>query len=191
MSVAMDEFPRRHRITVEEYHRMAELGFFAPDARVELIDGEIIDMPPIGPRHRATVSCLHELLVRAVSDRVLVWGQSGIQLGDFSEPQPDLALLPRRADFYAQKNPVGADTLLIIEVSETTLRYDQRTKSPLYARYGIPEYWIFDTQAKQLYVSRNPTPTGYQQTFTADQPASMPIVALPGVTIDVSSVIAL
>ena len=170
---------------------MAELGFFAPEARVELIDGEIIDMPPIGPRHGGTVSCLHELFVRAVSHRVLVWRQSGVQLGDFSELQPGLALLPRRADFYAHKNPVNSDTLLVIEVSETTLRYDQRIKSALYARYGIPEHWIFDTQAKHLLVSRNPTPTGYQQTFIADQLGAMPIVAPPGVTIDISSAMAL
>jgi Uma2 family endonuclease len=187
----MDEFPRRHRITVEEYHRMAELGFFAPDARVELIEGEIIDMPPVGPRHGATVNYLHELLIRAASDRVFVWAQSGVQLGDFSEPQPDLALLPRRADFYSKKNPVNSDTLLVIEVSESTLRYDQRVKAPLYARYGIPEYWIFDTQKNQILVSRNPSPEGYQQTFTADRPEAMPIIALPGLTIDLSSVIAL
>src|SRR5262245_25658052 len=124
MSVAMDEFPRRHRISVEEYHRMAELGFFGPEERVELIEGEIIDMPPVGPRHGGTVNYLAELLVRGLSDRVFVWNQSGVQLGDFSEPQPDLALLPRRPDFYSKKNPINSDTLLVIEVSESTLRYD-------------------------------------------------------------------
>jgi Uma2 family endonuclease len=106
-------------------------------------------------------------------------------------PQPDLALLVPREDFYSKRHPIPTDTLLAIEVSESTLRYDRQRKAPIYARHGIPELWIFDIEAKQVYVSRNPTPDGYQQTFTADQPASMQILALPGLTLDISSVIAL
>jgi Uma2 family endonuclease len=191
MSVAMDEFPRRHRISVEEYYRMAEVGLLAPKARVELIEGEILDMPPIGIRHATVVYRLQELLIQTVGDRVHVWGQLPVRLDKYSEPVPDLALLMRSASFLGKRHPAGPDTLLIIEVSESTLRYDQHVKSPLYARYGIPEYWIFDVQKSQILVSRNPAPDGYQQTFTADRTDSMPIVALPGVTLDPSSVIAL
>jgi Uma2 family endonuclease len=187
MSVAMEEWPRRHRITVEEYHRMAEVGLLAPDARVELIDGEIIDMPPIGSRHAATVNELHKLLVRAVGDRAIVWGQSPVQLGDVSEPQPDLAVLSPRDDFYEPRLPTSSDTLLVIEVSETTLRYDRQTKLSLYARHGIPEYWIFDTQGKQLHVFRSPADATYGEVLSMDKPGVMPIPSLPGVTVDLSS----
>jgi Uma2 family endonuclease len=89
-------------------------------------------------------------------------------------------------DFYVERHPIPADTLLAIEVSETTLRYDRNRKSPLYARHGIPELWIFDTQRKQIHVSRQPTETGYAELFTAEQPSSMQIEALPGITIDTS-----
>jgi Uma2 family endonuclease len=184
MSVAMEEFPRRHRITVEEYYRMAEVGLLAPDARVELIEGEIIDMPPIGTSHAFVVSRLHELLLRAVDDRAFVRGQLPVRLDEYSEPQPDLVVVARRADFYAERHPIPSDTLLAIEVSETTLRFDLRIKSPLYARHGIPEYWIFDTQRKQLHVAHHPTDTGYEKTCVVDRPASMPISTLPGITID-------
>ena len=187
MSVAMEEGPRRHRITVEEYHRMAEVGLLAPDARVELIEGEIIDMPPIGSRHAAIVTRLHKLLIHAMGDSAIVWCQFPVQLGDFSEPQPDLALLAPREDFYEQRLPIGPETLLVIEVSETTLRYDRQIKLPLYARHGIPEYWIFDTQGKQLHVFRRPSDATYGEVLFMDKPGVMPIAALPGVTVDLSS----
>src|SRR5262245_27163525 len=119
MSVAMEEFPRRHRITVEEYHRMAEVGLLAPDARVELIDGEIIDMPPMGSRHAAIVRRIQELLTDAVGKRALVQAQLPVRLDNYSEPEPDLAVLARREDYYAAKHPTPADTLLAVEVSES------------------------------------------------------------------------
>src|SRR6185295_8160231 len=112
MSVAMEEGPRRHRITVEEYYRMAEVGLLTPDARVELIEGEIIDMPPSGSHHAGTVSLLSRLLERAVGDRAIVRGQGPIVLGEFSQPEPDVALVAPDSDFYRQRHPVAADTLL-------------------------------------------------------------------------------
>jgi Uma2 family endonuclease len=183
----MEESPRRHRVTVEEYYRMAEVGLLAPDARVELIDGEIIDMPPIGSRHTAVVNRFNELLGRAVGDRAIVQVQGPVRLDDFSEPQPDVALLTRRADFYERQHAGPSDTLLVVEVSETTLRYDRQIKSALYARHGIPELWIFDTQRKELHVFRNPSGSGYSQVFMAERPASLQVVSLPGVAIDASA----
>src|ERR1044072_9215952 len=100
MSVAMEEFPRRHRITVEEYYRMAEVGLLAPDARVALIEGEIIDMPPIGNRHMASVDRLNVLLFSALGNRAIVRCQSTLVLGEYSAPEPDFALLAYREDFY-------------------------------------------------------------------------------------------
>ena len=187
MSVAMEEGPRRHRITVDEYHRMAEVGLLAPDARVELIEGEIIDMPPIGHRHAAAVDRLNRLLNLAVGDRAIVRCQGPIRLGDLSEPQPDFALLAPRADFYAERHPVAADTLLVIEVSETTLRYDRQTKLPLYARHGIPEMWIVDAAGKQLHIFRRPSGVAYDEIVSPPTPGITPIGSLPNVAIDLSS----
>jgi Uma2 family endonuclease len=183
----MDEFPRRHRITVEEYYRMAEVGLLAPDARVELIDGEIIDMPPIGSRHGALVTRLHRLLDKAIDERGLVRPQLPVRLDNYSEPEPDLAVVAPREDFYAARHPLPSDVFLLVEVSETTLRYDQQIKSGLYARHGAPEYWIVDIKRKQLHVARHPTATGYRETFTIDRPAAVQLVSLPDLTIDISS----
>jgi Uma2 family endonuclease len=187
MSVAMEDVPRRHRITVEEYHRMAEVGLLAPDARVELIEGEIIYMPPIGSRHAAAVRRLDKLLHRSIAERAIVSCQASLQLGDLNEPQPDFALLAWREDFYEQRNPTAFDTLLVIEVSDTTLRQDLHRKMSLYARHAIPELWVIDVERKQLHAFRNPTGETYADASTPDKPGIMPIAALPGVTVDLSS----
>jgi Uma2 family endonuclease len=188
MSVAMEDWPRRHRISVEEYHRMGEVGLLAPDARVELIDGDIIDMPPIGLRHAAIVIRLDRLLQRAVGDRAIVACQSPIQLGDFSEPQPDFALLAPREDFYEHKRPTAADVLLAIEVSESTLKYDRETKRTLYAGYGVPEFWMFDLVGRRLHFFSKPSGTTYTESFSLDRPGTRSIALLPDVTLDLSSV---
>src|SRR5690242_9652154 len=161
MSAAMDEFPRRHRITVEEYHRMGEVGLLAPDARVELIDGEIIDMPPIGNPHMAAVDHLYELLRDAVGNRAIVRCQGAVQLGDMSEPQPDFVLLLRREDFYSRRRANADDTLLTIEVSETTLSYDRGRKMALYARHNVPELWVIDIPNARLHLYRKPSGNQY------------------------------
>ncbi len=189
MSVAMEDWPRRHRITVEEYHRMAEVGLLAPDARVELIEGEIIDMPPIGSRHAAAVSRLHKLLERAAGERAIVRCQTPILLGDLSEPQPDIAIHPARKDFYEHRHPTAAETLLVIEVSDTTLRYDLGAKMSFYARHGIRELWVFDVDRKQLHIFRNPAGAAYTEAIAAHTSGIMPISSLPGITVDLSSLL--
>jgi Uma2 family endonuclease len=191
MSVAMEEGPRRHRITVDEYHRMAEVGLLAPDARVELIDGEIIEMPPIGNPHAGTVDLLNRLIGRALGDLAIVRCQGPVQLGNYSEPQPDFALLSPRDDFYMHRRPTPEDTLLAIEVSDTSLRFDLHTKMSLYARHRIPEFWVLDVQhvdRKRLHVFRHPTDIGYGEAFWTEKPGSMPITTVPGVEVDLSSV---
>ena len=187
MSVAMEDWPRRHRITVDEYHRMAASGSFAPDARVELIDGVIIDMPPIGNAHAGTVGHLGALLHCAVGDRAIVRCQSPIQIGDCSEPQPDLALLASRKSFYKDGHPTEHDTLLVIEVSDTTLNDDLRRKMTLYARHGIKEYWVVDLVNQRLHVFRSPGGAGYEQTSSIELPGVLEITALPGTSIDLSA----
>jgi Uma2 family endonuclease len=186
MSVAMEDWPRRHRITVDEYHRMAESGSFAPDARVELIDGSVIDMPPIGSPHAAIGSRLEALLGQAVGGRAIVRCQWPLQLSETSEPQPDLALVLPREDFYEKKHPAAADTLLVIEVSATTLDDDLRQKMRLYACHGIKEYWVVDVVNRRLHVFRQPGGTGYEQASSIDRPGAVEITALPGITVDLS-----
>jgi Uma2 family endonuclease len=116
------EFPRRHRLTVADYYRMAEVGILDAEARVELIDGDIIDMAPPGSPHAAAVHYLNGVLVRAVEGRANMLVQNPVRLSDFSEPQPDLALLRRRDDFYRERHPRPEDVLLIVEVAATSLR---------------------------------------------------------------------
>ena len=187
MSVAMEDWPRRHRITVDEYFRMAESGSFAPDARVELIDGVIIDMPPIGCPHAATVSRLDPLLVQVVGDDAIVRCQLPLQLGNDSVPQPDFALVLPRKDFYEYQHPIATDTLLVIEVSVTTLGDDLRQKTDLYARHGIREYWVVDVVNHRLHLFRKPAGARYEQTLSIDRPGTLEITALPGTTVDLSS----
>jgi hypothetical protein len=138
------DLPRRHRISVADYYRMAEVGILDHEARVELIEGDIIDMPPPGSPHAATVTYLTEVLGRAAGDRANVLVQNPVRLSDFSEPQPDVALLRRRDDFYRERHPRADDVLLLIEISATSLRFDRETKLPLYARHGITDFgsWI-------------------------------------------------
>jgi Uma2 family endonuclease len=131
-----------HKFTVEKYRRMGETGILPPDARVELVEGEIVEMSPIGEPHAACVDVLDELVRGALGRTVIVRVQNPIRLDDYSEPQPDISLLKRRDDFYRHGHPRPEDVLLVIEVSDSTLAYDRQIKVPLYARAGIPEVWI-------------------------------------------------
>jgi Uma2 family endonuclease len=185
----MEQGPRRHRITVEEYYRMAEVGLLAPDARVELIEGEIIDMPPSGSRHTGTVSLLGRLLERAVGDRAIVRCQAAVVLGEFSQPEPDVALVVPNSDFYRQRHPVAGDTLLVIEVSETSFRYDRQTKLQLYARHSIPEVWIVDLKGGLLHVFRNPSGITYSEAVTTDELGAVSVMACPDVSVDLSALL--
>jgi Uma2 family endonuclease len=176
--------PRRHRLTVEDYYRMGEVGILAPDARVELIDGEIIDMPPIGSPHAGTVNQLSSLLFGAAGVRVIVQVQNPIVLGSFSAPQPDFALLRPRADFYKSRLPEPADVLLVIEVAHASLRHDRDTKAPLYARHAIPELWLVDVRAKRLVRYRNAQEGAYALVDRPDLGAPLEIAAMPEMRVD-------
>jgi Uma2 family endonuclease len=159
--------PAQHRLDVDAYHRMADAGILGTHDRVELIDGELIDMAPIGQSHASMVSRLTRAFVLA-GDRIsIVWPQNPIRLDRYSEPQPDLAILRYRADFYETgERPGPADVLLLIEVADNSLAFDRRVKLPLYARAGIAEFWIVDVQRRILKVHRKPTGDGYAETIT-------------------------
>lgn len=181
---------QRHRLTADEYQQMGTAGILPPDARVELIEGEVIDMAPIGTRHWGVVSHLNHLLQPAVGERAIVAVQLSLRLGRHNEPQPDLALMKPRADFYRKALPTPADTLLIIEVSDSTVRYDRQIKLPLYARHGIGELWIVDLEANLLRMYQQPQGDTYVQASEAANPGITAIAALPGVSVDLSGLLA-
>ncbi len=133
-----------HVITLEEYERMCEAGVFEPEARIELIRGEIVDMSPIGHEHQASVTRLILFLIEQLARRALVWPQGNdIRLPDSnSRPQPDVTVLRWRDDFYRSKGPTAEDVILLIEVSESSLKYDRGSKLQLYAEAGVAEYWV-------------------------------------------------
>jgi Uma2 family endonuclease len=190
MGMHMESGPRRHRITVHDYHRLAEIGVLAPDARVELIEGEIIDMAPIGNDHQSIVDRLTRALVVTVGDRAIVRVQGSIRLSQWSEPEPDVVLLKPRPDFYRSEFALGTDTLLVIEVSDTTLRYDRDIKVPLYARHGVPEAWLVDANRNALLVYGDLRDGKYERHVAFERPATMPVTQLPGVALDVAALFA-
>ena len=152
--------PSRHLISVDAFHRMVETGILGHQDRVELIDGEIIDMSPIGVLHAAIVDVLVRHFGRRAGESVFVRCQNPLRLDNISEPEPDIAILRPRADFYMTAHPGAADVLLVIEVADTSLAYDLGTKVPLYARHGIPEVWVIDAATRQTRVFRRPVGSG-------------------------------
>ena len=150
-----------YRFTVDEFARMGEAGIFTGDDRVELIDGEILEMTPIGALHAGVVSRLTELLVLRLAGKAYVSVQNPIRLAQHTEPQPDLVVALRRKSFYTDRHPEPDDILLVIEVADSSLGYDKLEKAPRYGRAGIPETWLVDLEAGEVTVYPGPGPEGY------------------------------
>jgi len=181
----------RRRFTREEYHRMGEVGILKPHDRVELIRGEIVEMSPIGRRHTAFVDNLNEFLVTRLAGRAIVSVQNPVALSDDTEPQPDLKVLRRRVPPYKEREAFGEDTLLLIEVAETSLRYDRSTKLRLYAEAGISEYWIVDCAAESVELYRTPEAEGYRDALrVADAGATVSPQAFPDATLTLAEMFA-
>jgi Uma2 family endonuclease len=178
-----------HRFTVEDYYRMAETGVIKPDARVELLEGEIIDMSAIGPWHGGVVNRLTRLFIEAAKGRSIVAVQNSIGLSSISEPQPDLVLLKLRADDYASELPVPADALLLIEVADSTLDYDRNVKIPAYGKAGIPEVWIVNLPQLIFEVYREPHFTGYTSVMKLQPGNTARPLSFPDVAVDVDSIL--
>ncbi len=176
--------PTAHRFTVKDYHRMAEADVFGPDDRVELLDGEVFELAPIGSRHAACVKRLTRLFMTQVGEGAIVGVQDPIQLSERSEPQPDVTLLRPRADYYAGGHPLPPDVLLVVEVSEATADFDRTTKLPLYVAAGIGEVWIVDLVAEVVHVA---TPGG---TRTVARGGSLAPQAFPDLVLEVTAIVA-
>jgi Uma2 family endonuclease len=179
----------RRRFTVEQYHRMAEAGVFADGDRVELIEGEIVEMTPIGSRHAAQVDRLNDLLTSTAGRRAIVRVQNPIRIGSHSEPQPDLVLLRRRDDYYRAAHPEPRDVLLVVEVSDTTIDYDRSVKVPLYARAGIPHVLIVDVSLGSVEDYRDPSPAGYRVVAHPQRGQHVTIESLPDLRLSVGDIL--
>lgn len=177
------------RFTVQDFHRMAQTGIFTEDDRVELLDGEIIQMTPIGSHHAACVARLDRVLNIGVGTTAIVWIQNPLRLDDRSEPQPDVVVLRPRPDFYAQGHPGPEDVLLLIEVADTSVETDRMAKLPLYAKAGIPEVWIVDIGGGAVEVYRQPTLQGYQTVQRAMGADHLTPAALPNLSIAVREIL--
>jgi len=201
--------------TVGDYHRMAETGVLRPDARVELLDGQVVEMSPIGSRHAGCVNRLTRMLIQALGDRATVAIQNPAVLDDFSEPQPDVAVMRYRPDGYAARHPRAADVLLLIEVMVTSgvtpgrgrlsaggakddgiaasassgADIDRDVKLPLYARAGIPEVWLVDLDAGAIEIYREPAEEGYAVVRLASQGDTITPLHVASATLSASDIL--
>lgn len=188
-SMASLVMARRRRFTVDEYYRMGDAGILGFEERTELIDGEVILMPPIGSGHSSHVMRLNRVLINAVGTRALVNSQNPVRLSQSTEPQPDFLVLRWRDDEYLGAHPGPNDVLLVIEVSDSSLPYDRRVKLPFYAASGIPEAWIVNLRRPSVELYWQPKDGSYLKSTTLERGASITLQALPDVTIQVGDVL--
>jgi len=185
----MSSPPATRRFTTAEYYRMVAAGILGEDDRVELVDGRVVEMTPIGPRHAGCVKEITRLLYRALGDAVIIGVQDPVTLGDGFEPQPDVLVLRRPPEGFRRRHPGPADVLLLIEVSDASLEYDRGTKVPLYARAGIAEVWIVDLDGARIEVYRTPSGEGYRDVRAVSRGEMLSPSAFPDVVIPAAEVL--
>jgi Uma2 family endonuclease len=171
--------------TVEEYYKMAEAGIIQEDASTELLEGEVIEVGVMGPRRAAAVNRADRFLTPVFHDHALVRVQLPIRLNEFSEPQPDISIVELSLDFYERRHPVPAEVLLVLEISDTSLRYDRDLKLPACAAARIPEVWIEDLTTQTLWVFRDPSLKTYETKLSFHRGDSVALLAHPEITIPV------
>jgi|SRR5579862_5441287 len=175
--------------TVEEYLRMGEAGIFHPEARLELIEGEIIEMSPVGDRHIGCVNRATALFSSRLAGKAIVSVQNPVRLSRYTEPQPDLVLARPREDYYSGKRLSAEDTFLVIEISDSTVRYDRNRKMPLYAKAGVPELWIENLQEDIILVFRDPGPVTFLTEMMFRRGELLSPAAFPEITFKVEELI--
>ena len=179
----------KRKFTVAEYYRMAEVGILHNTERVELLDGEIIVMAPIGEPHATVVDRLTLAFAEVSRGRFIVRVQNPIRLDAGAEPQPDLALLRLRADFYINAHPGPADVLVVMEVSDSTLDFDREIKSKRYAAAGIPEMWVMNLPGDCLDRLDQPGPAGYARHTVFRRGEKISPAALPDLELAVADLL--
>ncbi len=185
----MSAIAKNYQFTVDQYHKMGEDNILHEDSRVELIEGEIIIMTPIGRRHASKVARIGKFLDKLLDENAIVWPQNPIQLGEYSEPQPDLVLLKPRDDFYEEKLPTNEDVYLIIEISDSSYPMDSKVKQKLYAKFSITEYWILKLDSNTLEVYRFPTSVGYEEKSIYSKEDHVSLLSFPNNQISVKDLI--
>lgn len=178
----------RKLFTVEEYEQMILAGILGEDDRLELIAGDILALSPVGSAHMAYVNRLNHLLMQRAGALAQVSVQNPVRLAN-SEPQPDLALLRPKSDYYAQALPQPADVLLLVEIADTTADYNRSVKIPLYGRNEIVESWLVDLTENMIEVYRNPAATGYRTKQTVGRGDRLSLAALPALTVDANEIL--
>ncbi len=182
------ELPRR-LFTTDEYFRMVEAGVFGSEDRVELLEGEIVEMPPIGSHHAGVLNRLVKVFKPVIDTEAVLAFQNPIRLSATSAPQPDLAVLRPRADYYTDSHPVPEEVLLLIEIADSTVLRDQRIKAPLYAEAGIPELWIVNLTNSSVEIHRQPTEAGYLLNAIVRRGDKLTPDALPSVSLSVEDIL--
>jgi len=180
----------KRRFTADDYQRMGQAGILSEDDRVELIDGEVVAMTPIGPRHNAAVNRANRAMVTAVGDTAIVQVQGSVRLGLYHEPQPDLVLLRPQADYYASRLPGPADILLVVEIAESSIDYDREVKARLYAESGVREYWLVDLNDNVVFAHSTAESGTYRSPQRYRRGQSLRPEALPDCAIAVDALLA-
>ena len=180
---------KKRGFSAEDYQFLGELGILDEDDRIELIDGEIVIMSPIGSKHVACVNAVSSELFKSASGSAIVSTQNPIRLGDDSEPQPDIALLRPRDDFYAEAHPTPDDILLLVEVADSSLERDREKARDTYAKHGIPELWIANLRDEVVERYRGPTPDGYGDVRIFNRGDSISVELLPDVELKVDDIL--
>jgi len=187
--LAANPWVTRRATNVDEYYRMAKMGLFAEGDRVELIEGALVAMTPIGDDHMTAVDLLTYHLVTAIGRRGIVSIQNPLRLDDETEPEPDVVVYKPREDFYRKNRRGVEDVLLVIEVASSSVRYDKEVKAPLYAKHGIPEYWIVRLDTQVIEVHREPKSDGYGSIREFRAGAVLEPLLLPGISISTDRVL--
>ena len=177
------------RFTVADYYRAGRAGVLKPQHRYELIEGEIIRMTPPGPEHCESVDTLSDLLHDLLEKKYRIRCQGSVRLDNISEPLPDFAILKKRPEGYGKRQPGPADTLLLIEVSDSSLSYDKNRKAQIYAAAGIVEYWIVNLKKRCLHVMRKPTKEGYEDILTLDPTDEVRALKVPQLKVKVAQLL--
>jgi Uma2 family endonuclease len=181
------QIPRR-KFSISDYHRMAETGILAENERIELIAGDIVTMIPVGSQHTSCVKSLKQLFTTMLIDTVVVWVQNPICLGEYSEPEPDIALLKLRPDLYTEHCPIPKDVFLIVEVTEQALDYERDIKLPVYAQTGIGEVWLVNIKDMKVEVYTNPAGQEYDMYRKFCQEHTITSVIFPNLRIPVEKI---
>jgi Uma2 family endonuclease len=185
----MSPLAQHRRFTVEDFYRMSEAGILTEDDRVELIEGEIVEMTPVGSRHASVVDRLTQLLVRRLGGALIVRVQNPVRLAGESEPEPNIALLEPREDYYAAAHPGPRDVRLIVEVAESSRAYDRSVKVPLYARHGVPEVWVIDLEADSVERFGRPAGGEYRSATRSTRGGSVASESVPTLLLEVDEIL--